>query len=183
MVILLERKYIYFGIFLFIFGFIIIWGYNSFAFTFNSYTDGNISFQYPLGFQNSSPFPDLYDNVYSMDWDDVVNLNGSNGAGISVQKSAANDSDIETLGSNFTQFFRDTGDNIVSSSKITNPNGVDMWKIVHIAKKDNYNYVFYDVYFIQADNVYFIQILGEKDVESSVQQTADAVFNSTKVLK
>ena len=179
----MEKKYIYFGIFLVFLGAVAIWGYNSFALTFNSYTDGNISFQYPLNYQKSSPFPELYSNLYSMNWNDVVSLLGNDGVGISVQKSDDNGSDIKTIGSSAEQFYRSMGDNIVSSSKITNPNGVNIWKLVHIAKKGNYNYVFYDAYFIQANNQYFIQILGEKDTESSAQKTANAVFNSIKVLK
>lgn len=179
----MSRNYIYLGIILVFLGFIAIWGYYSYWLTFNTYTDGDISFQYPFDYQNSSPFPDLYSNLYSMNWNDVVSLLGNDGVGISVQKSDANGSNIQTLGPSFEQSFRSMGDNIVSSSKITNPNGVNMWKIVHIAKKGNYNYVFYDAYFIQANNLYFIQILGEKSTESSAQQTANTVFNSTKILK
>jgi len=183
MVMLLEKKYLYFGIFLVFLSFIAISGYNSIMQTPQTYNNENISFQYTSDFQNSSKFPLLQGDDDSS-WANLANFNSNiTQVGIIVQKSSNNGSDIKTLGTEFTQDFKRYGDNIVSSSEITNPNGVNMWKIVHIAKDTNQSYLFYDAYFLQANNVYFIQIVGYGEKESSAQKVADMVFNSTKVLK
>lgn len=178
----MERKTLYFGIFMLFLCIVIILGFNSYMNTPQTYNNGNISFQYTSNFQNTSQIPELYGH-YSY-WQNLDNLN-SNATQVSiiVNKDTKKVSDIKTVGTYIEQYFRNNGDDFVSSSEFTNPNGVEIWEIVHKTHDINQNYLFYDAYFFQGDNVYFIQVVGYGEMESSAQKVADMVFNSTKVLK
>ncbi|WP_321423329.1 hypothetical protein [uncultured Methanobacterium sp.] len=178
----MERKTLYFGIFLLFLIIVIISGFYSYINTPKTYNNGNISFQYTANFQNTSQVPELFNNPIW--WQNLDNLNSNTTqVAIIVDKNPKNGSDIKTLGTIFEKYFRDTGDDFVYSSEFTNPNGVDIWEIVHKAHDLNQSYLYYDAYFFQGDNIYFIQVIGYGETEPAAQKVADMVFNSTKVLK
>jgi len=162
----MERKSLYFGIFLVSLCIVIIFGFDNYIHTPKTYNNGNISFQYTANFQNTSQMPELYGNQFW--WENVDNLNSnSTNVAIIVNKNPKNSSDIKTLGKSFEQYFRGKGDDFVSTSEFTNPNGVDIWLIVHKAHDINQSYLYYDAYFFQGNNIYFIQVIGYDETESS----------------
>jgi hypothetical protein len=178
----MERKTLYFGIFLLFLIVVIILGFNSYMNTPKTYNNGNISFQYTSNFQNSSELPELYGNSFSWQHVDTLDSNATE-VSIEIDKDSNNGSDIKTLGKFYEQYFRDMGDEFVSSSEYTNPNGVHMWQIVHKVQDINQSYLYEDTYFLQGNNVYSIQIIGSWGTDASVQKVANMVFNSTKVLQ
>src|SRR5664279_5325618 len=123
-----KNNYLLIGIFSLIISMVAISGCTSSTQNSN-FTDGLISFQYPSDFQNMSAPADLFSG--SGNWTNVVFLANSATTDISVSKNSnlISGNTPDTIGPATALAAKNQGESLLGSARMTNPNGVAMWKV------------------------------------------------------
>ena len=123
----------------------------------------------------------------SGNWTNVAFLANSAYTDISVSKNSnlLSGETQDTVGALTALAAKNQGETLLSSARMTNPNGVPMWKLITTLTdpSSNTERIYYTVFFMQGSNMYEIQVYGDKSKQSDVQDVANTVFNSTSINK
>lgn len=147
----------------------------------STYTDGVITFQYPADFKNATPQSAVISG--SKDWIQDLSLANSNNIGINLYKNTniSNSETVNGIGqATVTNFKQVSSTNIISSARVTNPKGVELWVIKYTftdPSTSNMDYAEAGFCIIKG-SAYEIVAVGANNSKSDVQQTAQTIFNS-----
>lgn len=153
----------------------------SFSFSNGSASDGSVSFNYPTNLENtenSTSYQTIM--IGSENWNGVGML-GNDNIDIYVQKSLSVNPRNARDDSNAA--VRERGDQIVSSTEETNPNGVEVFKSIKILKDPDINskLKYYNMLFTDGKGVtYAISVYGPDSEDAELSTTANMIFNSIK---
>lgn len=147
---------------------------------FQTFSDGNISFNYPIGFDISSRGDNLTTERSS--WNDLTYLlNGEDIAIVAAYDSSKN-SALEARNEIEGDVLSAKG-TIISKTTKNNPNGIVVEEITS-RQTDIYSYntvlIFMDMFFKVKGVVYGITVSGDISKSEEVNNTANIILNSLK---
>jgi len=78
---------------------------------------------------------------------------------------------------------RERGDQVISSTEETNPNGVEVFKSITAIKEPNTSGLlkYYDMAFTDKGTTYVISVYGPDSEDTELSATANMIFNSIKM--
>lgn len=153
---------------------------NSFSFSNGLASDGSVSFNYPENLENMENNTNYQTIMIGTEnWKEVGKL-GNDNIDILVQKSLSVNPRNARDDSNAA--VREHGDQVISSTEETNPNGVEVFKSITAIKDHDTNGLlkYYDLTFTDKGATYVITVYGPDSKDTELSATADMIFNSIK---
>lgn len=152
----------------------------NFSFSDGSASDGSVSFNYPVNMENTENNTNYQTIMIGTEnWNTVGQL-GNNNIDILVQKSLSVNPRNAMDDSNAA--VKERGDQIISTSVETNPNGIEVFKSITLVKEPDTNrkLKYYDFAFTNNGATYAISIYGPESADAEISEAANMIFNSIK---
>jgi hypothetical protein len=149
--------------------------------TLQTFADGTISFNYPIGFEIQTERANI--TTEGTGWQDLAYLANKDYIGIVVKKNPE-ESSAAIVRDGTEQGVREASGQILSTTTETNSNGIVVEKSISQQTDPYTNTVirYYDMFFSVNGVVYHISVYGDVPMNQQTKETADMIFCSLRII-
>jgi hypothetical protein len=160
---------------------VVVSGCTSTSSTQKTYSDGNISFNYPSNYVNANNPENITSKISN--WQDLAYLKNQNNIEITVSKNPKADSATSERDNEQNSVRANPNNTILVTTTKTNPNGIVVEIGMHKVLWPNSIVLlrYYDMYFSSNGVVYLIYVNGSVDRTQEIMETGDSILNTLKI--